>query len=288
MKIKLFFFFLLAVTVQGFSQEKTIEIQPQKEFLNSVILAPACGKGNEMELPFTVFWDKKAETVKIDFKSNTAADKVLFLFPKRMFIKKEVMKLRKEVAFAKEVKKCQIKGTVNTGIDTKKLVNVEEPTLDSIQTLDCGNSNASMSFLFKKAFQNNGDIVIPFHFYVASKETSKKARNRKIEYETELTLIIKKHTETAPSKKVVPTDPKPKTPSKPLPETVNCKALYKANEQLTELLLDIKNSTSSNLTPFKQKYETIKKSVANPEYKKCKEEYKTFESLCVKIENRLK
>ena len=299
MKTKLFFFFLLAITLKGFSQEKVIEIQPQKEFTNSVTLIPVCGKGDEITLPFTVFWDKKAETLKIDFKNNKNADKMLFFFPKRMFIK-EILKLRKDVYFAKEIQKCQFKKTVNAGIDLKELVNVEMLTLDIIQTLDFEDKNTAISSFFNKTFQNNGDIVIPFHLYVASKEnakdatkentkktpkeTTKKVKN-KIEYEAIFTLIIKKRTETNTQQKN--TAPTPKDGNK-VNETVNCKTLYKANEQLAELLLDIKNSNPSNLTSLKQKYEKIKKSVANPEYKKCKEEHRAFESLCSKIDNRLK
>jgi hypothetical protein len=275
MKIKLLFYFILVLPLVGFSQEKLIEIQAQKEFLSSVTLTPACGKGTETELPFTVFWDKKTETLKIDFKGNKDAAQMLLFFPKRMFIK-EIMKLSKEVWFSKEVKKCQIKKTVSAGVDIKQLVNVEEPSLDAIQILDFADKNATINLLFKKPFQNTGDIIIPFHLYMASKEISKKERNRKIGYEAIFTLIIKKCAET--------TTPSQNTTT----ENVNCKTLYKANEQLAELLLDIKNSNPANLATLKQKYATIKKSVANSEYKKCKEEYKAFESLCGKIDNRLK
>jgi hypothetical protein len=276
MKIKLLLLLsLFLITAKGFSQETVIEIQPQKEFISSVTLAPVCGKGENVELLCIVFWDKKTETLKVDFKNNTNVNKTLFFFPKRMFIKKEIMKLRKNIYFAKEIKKCQFKKTVNAGMDAQKLANVEALSLDAIQTLDLEEKNSSMSFFFNKPFQSTGDIVIPLHLYVASKESSKKARNIKIEYESQLTLFIKKHIETLPS-------------PAPQKETVNCKPLYKANEQLTELLLDIKNSNPSNIKSLKQKYETIKKSVANPEYKKCKDEYKVFENLCSKIDNRLK
>ena len=284
MKIKLLLFFVLAMTVQGFSQEKVVEIQSQKEFFNSVTLTPQCGTGNEVVLPFSVFWEQKTGTVKVDFKSNKGTGKTLYCFPQKMTIKKEVMKLRKDVWFAKEVKKCQVKKTVNACIDAAQLVNAETLPSDSIQTLEFDNSNATMSFLFRRTGQDNADITIPFHFYIASKETKSK-RTQKIEYETTFTLIIKRSGTSAPPKNTTPTTPKEE--NKPAVETVNCKTLHKANEQLTELLLDIKNS-NSNLTPLKQKYETIKKSVANPEYKKCKEEYKVYESLCGKIDNRLK
>jgi hypothetical protein len=141
-----------------------------------------------------------------------------------------------------------------------------------------------MVFLFKKPFQNTGDIVIPFHLYMASKETLKKEKKLKIEYEAVFTLIIKKKVETsAPAPNNEPNKPKGI-----ISEPVNCKILYKANEQLAELLLDIKNSNPAKLTSLKQKYETIKRSVINPEFKKCKEEYKAYESLCSKIDNRLK
>ena len=290
MKIKLFFFFLLAITLKGFSQEKTIEIQSQTTHSNTVTLTPACGKGTETELPFTVLWDKKTETIKIDFKSNKTSDKSLFFFPKRMFIKKEVMKLRKEVWFAKEVKKCQTKKTVNSGVDTKNIFNIEYLSPDTIKTLDLSDSKATMSLLFHKAFQNNGEITIPFHFYIVSNETLKKGKNMKIEYEAIFTLTIKKRGETGAT--TTPAKPaildKPSTPPTLPKEPVDCKTLYKANEQLGELLLDLKNSAPSTLASLKQKYATIKKSVENPEYKKCKEEYKAFESLCGKIDNRLK
>jgi len=273
MKIKLLLLpFLLVLPLSGFAQEKIIEIQAQKEFSNSVILTPACGKGNDMELPFTVFWDKKMETLKIELKSNKETGKMLFVFPKKMKIQKSVMKLRKEVWFAKELKKCQFKKAVNAGISVKELVNVDAPEPDTIKTLDLADRNATMKFLFKKPFQDDTPIVIPLHLYAGSKETYKKERSLKIEYEAIFTLLIKKRAETvAPAK-----------------ETVNCKALFKANEQLAELLLDVKNSNQANLASLKQKYATIKKSVADPEYKKCKEEYKSFESLCSKIDNRLK
>jgi hypothetical protein len=289
MKNQFFFLLLLALTFKGFSQEKTIEIQAQKEFLNAVILTPACGKGNDVELPFAVFWDKKNETLKIDFKSNKVSDKILFFFPQRLSIPKGVMKVREDVWFAKEVKKCQRKKTVNPCVDYAKLVNIEEPELYSLRigTLDFSDKNAAKSFLFEKAFKENGDVVIPFHFYIASKETFKE-RKLKIEYEAIFTLIIKKRAETvAPQKEITPATPKETPPAAPK-ETVNCKTLYKANEQLAELLLDIKNSTPTNLTQLKQKYATIKKSVAGAEFQKCKEEYKAYESLCSKIDNRLK
>jgi len=284
MKIKLFLsLFFIALAGKGFSQEKTIEIQPQKEVSSSVSITPVCGNGNEMELPFTVFWDKKAETLKVEFKSNKTADKMLLFFTKKMPVK-QVMKLREDVWFAKEVKKCQTKKNVNLGVDIDNLVNIEEPLLPlrvGILTLDFSDKNASMSFLFNKPFQNQGDIVIPFHLYVTSKDTLKGKRTLKVEYEALFTLVIKKRTETAAPAEV----PASVAPQK---EKVNCKTLYKANEQLAELLLDIKNSTPANLASLKQKYASIKKSVANPEYKNCKEEYKSFESLCSKIDNRLK
>jgi len=70
-------------------------------------------------------------------------------------------------------------------------------------------------------------------------------------------------------------------------ENINCKILYQTNEKLAELLLDIKNSNQTNLSSFKQEYEKIKKNVADPDYKKCKE-YKAFEDLCNRIDARLK
>ncbi|MDR2971059.1 MAG: hypothetical protein LBU83_03935 [Bacteroidales bacterium] len=264
---------LFAFTFKGFAQEKTIEIQPQKESFNSVTLIPICGKGAETEVPFTVFWDKKTETVEVCFKSSKVGDKVLFCFPKKLSIKKN-MKLRKDIWFAKEVKKCQRKKTVNPCVDLQNLVNIEAPMLDSITALDLADKKASIVFLFKKPFQDAEDIVIPFHLYLSSKDTLKKERTRKIEYEALFTLVIKKKTESS-----APQPPK---------EAVNCKTLYKANEQLAELLLDIKNSSQANLPTLKKKYEAIKKSVANPEYKNCKEEYKAFVNLCNKIDNRLK
>jgi hypothetical protein len=273
MKIKLTFLILLALTLKGFAQEKIIEIQPQKESFNSVTLLPICGKGAETEVPFTVFWDKKTETVEVSFKSSKMGDKVLFCFPTKLSIKKN-MKLRRDIWFAKEVKKCQRKKIVNAYVDFQNLVNIEAPTLDSITSLDFADKKASLIFLFKKPFQNAADIVIPFHLYLSSKETFKKEKLYKIEYEALFTLVIKKKTETPAAQ--------------PPKETVNCKTLYKANEQLAELLLDMKNSSQANLASLKKKYESIKKSVENSEYKKCKEEYKAFESLCSKIDNRLK
>ena len=272
MKQKLFFLFLLAITMKGFSQEKIIEIQPQREFSSSVTITPACGTGNETELPFTVFWDKKMETLKVEFKSNKEAGKMLLVFPKKMKMKKEVMKLKKEVWFAKEMKKCPPKKAVNASVDIKELVNIDAPVPDSIITLDLAERNATMKFIFKKPFQDEAPIVIPFHLYIGSKETFKKDRSLKIEYEASFTLLIKKR----------------ETVAAPPKETVNCKVVFKANEQLAELLLDIKNSNQANLPSLKKKYETIKRSVADPEYKNCKEEYKAFISLCSKIDNRLK
>jgi hypothetical protein len=70
-------------------------------------------------------------------------------------------------------------------------------------------------------------------------------------------------------------------------QPVNCQTMRQANERLAELLLDIKNSKSNELTTFKQVFEKVKHNVSEPGFKSCKE-YKAYEDLCKRIETRLK
>jgi len=65
-----------------------------------------------------------------------------------------------------------------------------------------------------------------------------------------------------------------------------CPAVNQANEKLTELLLDIKNSKKSKAS-LQQEFEKIKKMVEDPAAQKCKE-YKVFKDLCSRIDTRLK
>lgn len=65
-----------------------------------------------------------------------------------------------------------------------------------------------------------------------------------------------------------------------------CSVVGQANEKLTELLLDIKNSKKSKAS-LQQEFERIKKTVDEPAFQKCKE-YKVFNDLCNRIEARLK
>jgi len=65
-----------------------------------------------------------------------------------------------------------------------------------------------------------------------------------------------------------------------------CPLVTQANEKLTELLLDIKNSQKSKASLL-QEFEKIKKTVEDPAAQKCKE-YKVFKTLCSRIEIRLK
>jgi len=65
-----------------------------------------------------------------------------------------------------------------------------------------------------------------------------------------------------------------------------CSVVGQANEKLTELLLDAKNSKKSKAS-LQQEFERIKKTVEEPAFQKCKE-YKVFNDLCKRIEARLK
>ena len=399
MKIKILLLLLTLIAIKVFSQEEVIYLYPQKEYESIITLSPAVGKGSEVNLNLTVFWDNNNELIKVELKGARGEEKFIYFFPEKMFIKKQVMKLRQDIWFTKDMLKCD-KGTVDAGINPKKLVNLElDEPIKSIRMLECSDKSSVFSFDFREAIMDYEDLTIPLNLYIATKETLKGERRRKVEYLSKFSIIVllqsscddpdlvkviqtlsaeieNMQTQTTtiqreidnlvdlpcatilelpekllgkekeitqirdmrfaacdnlkktintynevletrnktifnynlalddyiefclepePEPEVVEVVPEPepipvKTPVQPQTpvEEVNCRNLYKANEQLAELLLDVKNSKQPNLSSFKQEFDKIKKSVSSPGYKNCKSDYKVYESLCSKIENRFK
>lgn len=194
----LFFFLLLIVSFSGYSQESKIALAPDKEIDATVALSPYKGNGNSISLPAVLNWNKKTNTLEIQFKGINAANRFIYFFPKESNFE-EIKKQDKQIWFSKEIKIRATAveryiGNLKNNVRWKnEFTDLREFSLSGPAPLrEC-------RFQFDLESPNVNNCRITMKIYVASQENDKKRflffqttskRDRKIEYMSEVTLDI--------------------------------------------------------------------------------------------------
>ena len=193
MKIKLLLIFLLAITINGFSQlniDLYINLVSMKETQTTIPLRPVSGQGKEITIPATLFWYNKDGKLKLELKGGGAEEMFVYAFPAKQEYKK-LMKNTKEIWFDKKmIKKFLKKKMVEGCVDNNMLAGATLDENDNlIKALELRDPESRMTWFFNK---NGENCKIPMTLYVASRENvnPKSTRSRKIEYPTKFTLNI--------------------------------------------------------------------------------------------------
>jgi len=193
MKIKLLLFFLIAITIKGFSQlniDIYISLVPMKESQTTIPLRPISGTGKEINIPATLQWYNKDGILKLELKGGSAEEMFIYSFPNNQNYKK-LMKERKEIWFDKKMIKKFMKTKMVEGcVNNNTLENVILDENDNIlKALEFSDPQSKLTYFFRK---NEDNCKIPMTLYVASRENikPKSLRDRKIEYPAKFTLNI--------------------------------------------------------------------------------------------------
>jgi hypothetical protein len=170
-------------------------------------------------------------------------------------------------------------------------VKLEEQS-NELKVLVFRDAESKLTFYFRESDSKTDNVcIIPITFYVASSETKAK-KDRKIEYQAKFTLTIIIQDPSGVSTNTSTGTTNPSSGSSTGTSTVtgtakDCQTIERINKDLARLYYEIKESKQSNLSVLKQKYEDIKKKVADPNYKKCKD-YEAFIEWCGVIDAQLK
>jgi len=84
MKIRLLLIFLLAITINGFSQlniDLYINLVSMKEVQTTIPLRPVSGTGKEVNVPATLFWYNKGGKLKLELKGGGTEEMFIYSFP---------------------------------------------------------------------------------------------------------------------------------------------------------------------------------------------------------------
>lgn len=192
-KIKIFFFILLAASLSGFSQgsqDDPLILTPNEDYRTSITLRPVLGNGMDIEVLAILNWNKENKRIEIEFTGDgnkKYQNHFVYAFPATMVFKK-AMKVDKKIWFDKTLKK---KADGVYKINTNPADNLDWIKFNDIKTLQMKGSQSNLAYSFKeKPNSRNATCRIPMLLYVASRETKKAQKDRKIDYQTQISFYI--------------------------------------------------------------------------------------------------